>query len=285
MDKKKIKELELFAAEIRLETTKEVAKRGFGHLPGSLSVADALAVLYGDVMRIRPKEPKWEGRDLMVMSKGHAGPAVYATLALKGFFPMEELATLNQPGTNLPSHCDRNKTVGVDMTTGSLGQGVSTAIGMALGHKLAGDDVRTYLIVGDGECDEGQVWEGMLFAHQQKLDHLTVFVDYNKKQLDGTVEEVMDLGDIEAKFKAFGFHTENIDGNNVAAILETLAKCREVKDVPSCIILNTLKGKGITEVEEMKLNHHIQVDPELAKKAIAELTAEVERLKGETANV
>lgn len=281
MEMKKRKELELFAAQIRLETTKQIATRGFGHLPGSLSVVDVLSILYGDVMRYDPKNPQWEDRDILVMSKGHAGPAVYSTLAMKGFFPMDELKTLNQPGTNLPSHCDRNKTPGVDMTTGSLGQGVSTAIGMTLGNKLAGRDSYTYLFVGDGECDEGQVWEGMLFAAQQKLDHLVVFVDYNKKQLDGYVKDVIGLDDLSQKFSAFGFHTEEIDGHAIEAIANAIAKAKETKGKPTCIVLNTIKGKGLPEVEEMDLNHHIQIDTELAARSIAVLEAEVERLKGE----
>lgn len=285
MDKKQCKELSCFAAQIRLETTKQVAKRGFGHLPGSLSVVDVLAVLYGKVLRIRPEEPKWEDRDLVVMSKGHAGPAVYSTLALKGYFPMDELATLNQPGTNLPSHCDRNKTIGVDMTTGSLGQGSSTAVGMALGRKLAGSDARTYLFLGDGECDEGQVWEAMLFAAQQKLDHLTVFVDYNKKQLDGYVKEVLELGELQDKFAAFGFHVERVDGHDIEAIDDAISRCHAVTGKPTCIVLDTIKGKGLPEIEAMELNHHIQMPADLSERSIAHLEAEVVRLKGECANV
>lgn len=161
-----VKELEKFAARIRLETVKQVGKRGFGHLGGALSVADALAVLYGGMMKIDPKKPDWPERDKLVMSKGHAGPAVYSVLVLKGYFPMDWLETLNQPGTHLPSHCDRKLTPGIDMTTGSLGQGVSAAI--ALAPKMDDKGARTYLFVGDGECNEGQVWEGALFANQQR---------------------------------------------------------------------------------------------------------------------
>lgn len=285
MDKKRLKELELFAAQIRLETTKEVAKRGFGHLPGSLSVVDVLSVLYGEVLKFKPEEPEWEGRDLVVMSKGHAGPALYATLALKGFFPMAELETLNQPGTNLPSHCDRLKTPGIDMTTGSLGQGSSTAVGMTLGRKLAGHDGYTYLFLGDGECDEGQVWEAMLFAAQQRLDHLVVFVDYNKKQLDGYVKDVIGLGDLDEKFAAFGFHTETIDGHQIEEVYEAIKRCQAVEGQPSCIILNTVKGKGLPEVEAMELNHHIQIPEEMATRSVEYLEAVYERTKGELANV
>jgi len=189
----KIKALERFATEIRLETMKELTHLGFGHVGGDLSVIETLAVLYGEVMRIDPKNPRWSDRDWLVVSKGHAGPAVYATLALTGYFPLEELLTLNQGGTRLPSHCDRNKTIGIDMTTGSLGQGVSSAIGIALGNRLDQRENYTYLMIGDGVCDEGQVWEGALFAAHHKLDHLIAFVDANKKQLDGYTKDINDL--------------------------------------------------------------------------------------------
>ena len=181
----KNKELRVFAEEIRVETLKELANLGFGHIGGSMSVVELLAVLYGKEMRIDPKDPQWADRDKLVMSKGHAGPAVYATLALKGYFPKEDLLTLNQGGTNFPSHCDRLKTTGVDMTTGSLGQGISTACGLALGNRILGRDAFTYLVLGDGECDEGQIWEGAAFAAHQKLSNLIAFVDLNKQQLDG----------------------------------------------------------------------------------------------------
>lgn len=286
MDKKQQKQLELFAAQVRYETTKEIATRGFGHLPGSLSLVDVLALLYGDdsLLRVDPKNPRWEDRDLVILSKGHAGPAQYAILAMKGFFPMEELATLNQPGTNLPSHCDRNKTPGVDMTTGSLGQGVSTAIGMTLANQLAGKSARTYLFVGDGECDEGQVWEGMLFASQQKLKNLLVFVDYNKKQLDGYVKEVIGLDDLQAKFEAFGLYTQTVDGHSIPDLTQAIERAL-ADERPACIVLDTIKGKGLPEIEAMELNHHIQIDQALAERSLAHLQAEVDRLKEELAHV
>ena len=187
----KNKQLRVFAEEIRVETLHELAHLGFGHVGGAMSIVELLAVLYGGEMKINPADPQWEDRDRLVVSKGHAGPAVYATLALKGYFPKEMLLTLNQGGTNLPSHCDRTKTPGIDMTTGSLGQGMSTAIGVALGNKLKKSDAYTYLILGDGECNEGQVWEGAMFAPHFKLDHLIAFVDYNKQQLDGACDDVM----------------------------------------------------------------------------------------------
>ena len=176
-DEKLLKELNDFALDIRIATVDCLRSRGFGHIGGSLSIADLLAVLYGSVMRYDPKNPRWPERDKLVCSKGHAGPGVYAALALKGFFPYEELKTLNIPGTNLPSHCDRNKTPGIDMTTGSLGQGTSLAVGIALGDKLKGRDSRTFLIVGDGEADEGQVWEAAMFTAAKKVTNLMWFID------------------------------------------------------------------------------------------------------------
>jgi len=267
----KEQELQKFATEIRLETMKEFAHLGFGHVGGALSVVETLAVLYGDVMRVDPKNPAWPERDWLVVSKGHAGPAVYATLALKGYFPLEELLTLNQGGTNLPSHCDRNKTVGVDMTTGSLGQGVSSAIGIALGNRLDKKETYTYLIVGDGECDEGQVWEGALFAAHQKLDNLIAFVDANKKQLDGYTKDINDLGDIREKFETFGWHAQDVNGADVADIHRAIHAAKETQGRPSVIVLDTIKGQGVTFVEEIIMNHHIIVDQEQAKAAIVEL--------------
>ncbi len=285
MDKKDLLELRRFAAEIRLETLKEVATRGFGHLAGSLSVVDLLAVLYGKEMRYDPKNPDWDGRDVLVMSKGHAGPAVYASLALKGFFSMEMLKTLNQPGTKLPSHCDRKLTPGIDMTTGSLGQGTSTAMGMALGFKLDKKDNRVYLVVGDGECNEGQVWEAALFAAQQKLDNLILFVDDNGKQLDGYTDDILALGAIDKKFEEFGFFAQSIDGNSVEELVAAIDKAKATKGKPSCIVLKTIKGKGLSELEDMLLNHHIQIGADFAERAEAELSAALKKAEEELANV
>ena len=275
-----IREQERFAARIRLETVKQIGKRGFGHISGSLSVVDALAVLYGSVMRIDPKNPDWPGRDKLVMSKGHAGPALYATLALLGYFPMDWLDTLNQPGTRLPSHCDRLLTPGIDMTTGSLGQGVSTAIGLALAQKMDETGARTYLFVGDGECNEGQVWEGAMFAAAHKLDNLTLFVDHNGKQLDGTEKEVLDMGDFMAKFKAFGWHTQTIDGGECAAIQAAVTAAQIVTDRPSCIILNTVKGAGVSSIANIEANHHLVLEGELLEAAIRECEQALIALEG-----
>ena len=177
MNEKKCKVL---AAEIRLETLKVIHSRGFGHVGGSMDLADLMAVLYGEVMKFDPKNPRWEDRDWLVLSKGHAGPVAYATFGLMGFYPLEEAYTLNQPGTKFPSHTDRKLTPGVDLTTGSLGQGMSTATGAALGHKIDKRDNRVYVFIGDGEADEGQVWEAAQFAAHHKLDNLVCFADVNK---------------------------------------------------------------------------------------------------------
>ena len=274
------KELEVFAAKIRLETTKMIGKRGFGHISGSLSVADVLAVLYGSTMNVRPDEPDWTGRDKLVLSKGHAGPALYSTLALKGFFPMSELETLNQPGTKLPSHADKKLTIGVDMTTGSLGQGASAAAGLALAQKMDELDSRTYLILGDGESNEGQVWEMALFAAQHKLSNLVAFVDYNKKQLDGTTSDVMEMGDIAAKFETFGWTACNVDGGCVASIKEVIEKSKS-SDKPVCIVLNTVKGAKVPTIANVEYNHHMVVEGEVYEKALAECVAELERLEAQ----
>lgn len=276
-------EQRIFAAKIRLETVKQVGKRGFGHLGGALSIVETLAVLYGGVMNVDPDKPDLPHRDKLVMSKGHAGPALYSALALRGYFPMEWLDTLNQPGTRLPSHCDGKLTPGVDMTTGSLGQGASTACGLALAQKLDNTKARTYLVVGDGECNEGQVWEAALFAHQQKLDNLILFVDCNQKQLDGTTAEILDLGDIGDKFETFGWHTQCILGNDVEEIQKAIERAHQVKDKPSCIVLKTVKGAGVPCIESISLNHHIVLEGELLEQATRECETVLQALeaKGE----
>ena len=272
----KKKELEKLALQIRIGAVEAFKARGFGHVGGSLSVADALAVLYGELMKVDPKDPKKEDRDKLVCSKGHAGPSVYAALALKGFFPYEELKTLNQPGTKFPSHCDKNKTPGVDMTTGSLGQGTSQAIGLAFGDKIKGRDCRTYLIVGDGESNEGQVWEAAMFCAAKKVTNLVWLVDYNKKQLDGYTKDILDMGDLRAKFDAFGFDAVEIDGNDLEQLYDALSKKAEEK--PIAVILNTVKGKGIEEVENTMSNHSMAMTDEVYDKWLSALKMELEAL-------
>lgn len=277
MDEKLTLELKRFACQIRIGLVEEMKARGFGHLGGSLSICDALAVLYGAVMRVDPKRPQWPERDKLVSSKGHAGPAIYAALALKGYFPYDEIKTLNQPGTNFPSHCDRNKTVGVDMTTGSLGQGTSLAVGMALGDRIRNHPSKTYLIVGDGESNEGQVWEAAMFAAGKKLTNLIWLIDDNKRQLDGYTEDVLPLFDLRQKFEAFGFDAVRVDGGDVCAVYEALTA--PIGDRPRAIILDTVKGKGIPEVEQMASNHSVTVTPDVCDKWIAQLQAELSALE------
>ena len=262
LDLSKKQELERFALEIRIGILEQMKARGFGHIGGSLSVTDALAVLYKTQMRIDPKNPAWPERDKLVCSKGHAGPAVYATLALLGYFPYDMLKTLNQPGTSLPSHCDRNKTPGVDMTTGSLGQGTSLACGMALGEQMRGRDTRVFLIVGDGESNEGQVWEACMFAAAKQLSNLVLLLDVNGKQLDGCTKDILDTLDLGAKLRAFGFDTAEIDGNDVSALYDALERTRKGGEKPYAIVLNTVKGKGVPDVENAKSNHSMTVSTE-----------------------
>lgn len=273
MDASLNKALQKLALEIRIGIVEQIRARGFGHIGGSLSIADALAVLYGKVMRYDPQNPRCPERDKLVCSKGHAGPAVYAALAISGFFPYEELKTLNQPGTHLPSHCDKNKTPGVDMTTGSLGQGTSLAVGIALGDKLKGRDSKTYLFVGDGESDEGQVWEAAMFTAAKRLTNIVWLVDDNKKQLDGNTQDVLPLFDLAAKFAAFGFDAQRVDGNDVGQVYAALTA--PVGDKPRAIILDTVKGKGIPEVENTLGNHSMTVAPEVCDKWLAALKAQL----------
>lgn len=280
MEAEKKKELEALAIRTRRAALKAIHSLGSGHLGGAMSICDALAALYGGEMRTDAKNPNWPERDKLVCSKGHAGPAVYGVLAVKGFFPYEELETLNRPGTRLPSHCDRNKTPGVDMTTGSLGQGTSLACGMALGDKLKGRDSRVFLIVGDGESNEGQVWEAFAFASAKKLGNLVVLLDWNKRQLDGWTEDVYPMGDYVSKFEAFGFHTTKVDGNDVEAVAQALAQTRQGGDRPYAIILDTVKGAGIREVAETAANHSMTVSDEQFVRWDAQLQAELAEREG-----
>ncbi len=264
---KSAEELRVLAEAIRLVTLQELEGFGAGHIGGAMSIVETLAVLYGSEMRYDPENPEWEERDRLVLSKGHAGPALYAVLSLRGFFPKEMLSELNQGGGRLPSHCDRNKTPGVDMTTGSLGQGISSAIGTALGCRMNKSDSITYLIMGDGECNEGQVWEGAMFAGFHKLDNLIAFVDYNKQQLDGFTKDILDMGDIGAKFKAFGWHVQEINGHDTGAILRAIAAAKANKGSPSVIVLDTIKGYG-TFAAGIAGNHHMNFKKDQIEEAV-----------------
>ena len=265
------KAMRRLSADIRIETIKALTEAGFGHIGGSASIADVLAVLYGGVMNINPQQPHWENRDWLVFLKGHCGPALYSVLALKGYFPMDWLKTVNMPGTRLPSHCDRLRTPGIDMTTGSLGQGMSSAVGIALGNRIKGKNAYTYCILGDGELQEGQVWEGAQTASHYKLDHFVVFVDSNKKQLDGRIHEINESLDIEEKFRSFGFHVQTVRGYDVEDIYNGIEKAKSVKGKPSAIILDTFKGLGVSFAEKVEFNHYMVMDWDMANEAIAEI--------------
>ncbi len=280
LNNQKVLETRIFANSIRQEVFKAISNLGSGHIGGSLSIVDVLAVLYNGEMKIDPQNPKWEERDWLVVSKGHAGPSVYAALALKGYFDKEMLKTLNKPGTNLPSHCDMNKTPGIDMTTGSLGQGASSAMGIALGNKMKGLDAYTYLILGDGEIQEGQVWEAALFAGHRKLSKIIAFVDYNKCQIDGYIHEVCDLTDIGAKFSEFGWYSQEIDGHNVQEISRAIHNSKAQNEKPSIIILNTIKGKGACLTAGKIGSHSMAINEEQLDQALSELEIELAEIKG-----
>ena len=259
------------SADIRIETIKELAEFGLGHIGGSMSIVDILAVLYGSLMKIDPANPQWEDRDWLVLSKGHCGPALYATLGVMGYFPREVLKTLNQPGTTLPSHCDRLKTPGIDMTTGSLGQGISAALGIAIGNRMKGKDSTVFCIIGDGESQEGQVWEAVQCAAHQKLDNFVVLLDDNKKQIDGATVDVCNPFDMEEKFSAFGWTAFRTDGHDVQALHETIMKAKAVEGQPAVVICETVKGLGCLFAERASFNHYMNIDWNMANEAIAEI--------------
>lgn len=263
------------ARNIRENIVNCIGSLGVGHIGGCLSIADLLAVLYGKHMNYDPKNPKMEGRDRLVCSKGHAGPGIYAVLAEVGFFPKEVLETLNQGGTTLPSHCDMNKTPGVDMTAGSLGQGFSCAIGIALGSRLRKDGANIYAIIGDGESQEGQIWEAAMYASQAKLDNLIAFTDYNKMQLDNYTKEINDLDPLDKKWESFGWKVWVIDGNDIDAIDNAIIEAKAYVGKPKMIIMNTVKGKGVSYVESALVgSHSMSITPELRAQGIKEIRGE-----------
>lgn len=258
-----VNEVTQLAKEIRIATLKSLTHLGFGHFGGSMSVVETLAVLYGAVMKIDPADPDWPERDYFVLSKGHAGPALYSTLAIKGYFPIEELSTLNQNGTRLPSHPDRLKTRGVDATTGSLGQGISIAAGMALSHKLAKRPNRVFCIVGDGELNEGQCWEAFQFIAHHKLNNLTVFVDWNKQQLDGELDDIIRPFSLKDKFTAFGFEAITVKGDDIAGLLTAVQSRLNEETRPRIVILDSIKGQGVPYLEHLSNSHHLRLTEEM----------------------
>ena len=273
MEQTKILELSRIANDIRVSIIEEVYNAKCGHPGGSLSIADILTYLYFEEMNVDPKNPKAQDRDRFVLSKGHTAPALYATLALKGFFPESELATLRQVDSFLQGHPDMKGTPGVDMSTGSLGLGISTACGMALAAKVDGKSYRTYTIVGDGESEEGQVWEAAMFAAHYKLDNLCVIIDWNGLQIDGSVEEVMNPTPHDKKLEAFGFHVISIDGHDFDQIEAAFNEAKTVKGKPTAIIAKTIKGKGVSYMEDQVGWHGSAPNDEQYEKAVAEIEA------------
>ena len=280
MDNSLKKQLELDAVNIRIGVIVGTFNAKSGHPGGSLSIAEILAYLYRVELRVDPKEPKKSDRDRLVLSKGHAAPALYAALANAGFFPVEDLATLRKPDSYLQGHPNMNYVPGVDMSTGSLGQGISAAAGMALGAKKSGADFRVYAILGDGEIQEGQVWEAAMFSAAKKLDNLVAFVDNNNLQIDGTVEEVNSPYPIDKKFEAFGWNVINIDGHSYEEIEAALENARNTKGCPTAIIAKTIKGKGVSYMENQVSWHGSAPNKEQYELAMQELTQAKSALEG-----
>lgn len=273
MEQAKLKALKDMAAQIRLDILEEVHAASSGHPGGSLSIAEIITYLYFEEMNVRPSEPKWEDRDRLVLSKGHTAPALYAALAEKGFFSREELKKLRQADSFLQGHPDMKGTPGVDMSTGSLGLGLSAACGMALVAKTYGKSYRTYAIVGDGESEEGQIWEAAMFAAHYKLDNLCVILDWNGLQIDGPITEVMNPTPHDKKLEAFGFHVISIDGHDFDAIAAALEEAKSVKGKPTAIIAKTVKGKGVSFMENQVGWHGSAPNDEQYAAAIAEIKA------------
>ncbi len=266
--------LKIKANEIRISTLDAIGFLGVGHVGGCMSIVEVLTLLYYRHMQVDPQDPRKRDRDQLVLSKGHAGPTLYSVLADKGFFPKDWLHTLNKGGTCLPSHCDRNLTPGIDMTTGSLGQGLSAAIGIALGNRLDDIDSTVYVIIGDGESNEGQVWEAAQAAAQFRLNHIIAFTDSNRLQLDGFMQNVMNIEDLAAKWTSFGWSVQRVDGHDLQQMDHAieLAKGEVIK--PSMIILDTIKGKGVDFAENQPSNHNMKFDHATALQVIAKLQAE-----------
>ena len=279
MQEQELKSIQLLATKIRRDVMQMLLPLGSGHLGGSYSIADLMALLYGKVLKVDPSNPRWEDRDRVVLSKGHAGPAWYAALAETGFFDRDMLMTLNQGHTDLPSHPDRLKTPGVDMTTGSLGQGCSTAAGIAYAQRLKGVDTYTYLIVGDGELNEGQCWEAFEFIAANRLNRCIVIIDDNKKQLDGYTKDVLNPFDISEKMRAFGFYTQTVNGQDVEALDAAITEAKHHEDSAVAIVMDTVKGAGVPYFEQLMSNHSPKFDAPAkaaAEEAIAQFTAIIE---------
>ena len=271
-------ELQKMAVEVRKGAVTGVYNAKSGHPGGSLSAADIITYLYFEEMNVDPKNPKKEDRDRFVLSKGHVAPALYGALAMKGYFPEEELLKLRKTGQMLQGHPDMKGTPGIDMSAGSLGQGISVAVGMSLSAKLSNEDYRVYTLLGDGEIQEGQVWEASMFAGHRKLDNLVVIVDNNNLQIDGSIEDVCSPYPIADKFKAFNFHVIEIDGHDFDAIEAAFKEAKQTKGMPTAIIAKTIKGKGVSFMENQASWHGAAPNDEQYAVAMEDLEKEAATL-------
>ena len=274
------KQLQVIACKVRMGIIESTHAAKCGHPGGSMSAADMFTYLYFKELNVDPKNPKWELRDRFVLSKGHCAPGLYAALAHRGFFPVEDLLSLRKVGSYLQGHPNMSTVPGVDMSTGSLGQGISTACGMALSAKVKKQENRVYTLLGDGEIQEGQVWEAAMFASHYKLDNLCVIVDNNGLQIDGNVAKVMSPYPIDEKFKAFGFHVEVIDGHDFDAIESALNTAKTIKGQPCAIIMKTIKGKDVSFMENEAGWHGVAPNDAQYEQAMAELNAKLTELEG-----
>lgn len=266
MQKEKLEFLTAKARKLRDDAIEIIGHFGVGHIGGAMSVMDALTVIYYDKANVDPSNPKKQDRDRVIMSKGHAGPAMYAVLADLGYYPKEWMTTLNRNGTNLPSHCDMNKTPGIDMTAGSLGQGLSAAVGMAIAAKIDRNPATIYCFIGDGESQEGQIWEATMLAAAKKLDNLIVLLDYNKMQLDGPVASINGLEPVADKWKAFNFFVQQVNGHDIEAISDAIDAAKAQKSKPSMIVLDTIKGYGASFTQGVANCHSMSVPEEVWRK-------------------
>jgi len=276
LTKEEIKKLNDIARDIRRDIVKTIGSAQVGHIGGSLSAVDILTVLYFHILRIDPHNPQWEERDRFILSKGHGAAALYSTLAKRGYFSSKLLDTFGKINSRLQVHPDMHKVPGIEISTGALGQGLSVAIGMALGAKLEHKDIRVYVLIGDGESQEGQIWEGAMSAAHYKLSNLTAILDYNRVQLLGPVSEVMEVSPLADKWRTFGWEVIEVDGHNISQIIESLEKTKKIKNKPSIIIAHTIKGKGVSFMEGKASWHGKAPNKEEMEKALKELEGDVE---------
>ena len=275
-----IQALENIANDIRKDIIEEVYQAQSGHPGGSLSCTDILTVLYFNQMNVDPKKPEDANRDRLILSKGHCSPALYAVLARKGYFDKEELKNFRKMDSFLQGHPDMKKTPGVDMTTGSLGQGLSAAVGMAIASKMNQAGCRVYCVLGDGEIEEGQIWESAMAAYKNKLDNLCVILDNNSLQIDGKIQDVAGLDNIEGKFKSFGFNVIQVDGHNISNLIDGFDSAKQTKQVPTILIAKTIKGKGVSFMENQVSWHGSAPNREQYEQAMSELEAQLKSLEG-----